>query len=451
MKKVLFSPVGGTDPIAPSTEKDGSMLHICRVYKPDVVYLYMSAEMLKRHIRDNRYVYCIERLGEYLNHKFEIHIIERPEFVNVQDYDYCFEEFQGVFKEIEEKLEADDVLYLNIASGTPAMKGGLLFLATIGEYKYIPVQVTTPDEHINKHYGVEDNDYEPELYWSENLDNTPDFINRCKEINCPNLRIVIEKNIISKHIAEYDYAAAYRLAGDLKDNMSDKAYNMISMALARQQLDIKKVQQFEKSTGTDILPVRQGNRINLVEYTLGLRIKYKRKEYGDFIRAISPLLTDLFEAIIKEKCKVDLRKKYWYEDNKGIWKWKKEKMEACDEGRKILSKMEVYYGNEFRDNTAVMASNLVPVINCLLSDNGKIVKKVNDLRNIEEKIRNLAAHEIVAITDENISDKLEQKISIEQIYENIKSLVSFIGIGNSESIWYSYEIMNDMIIDEINS
>lgn len=45
-RKILFSPVGGTDPI--KYFKDGLMLHICRHYQPDVVYLYLSHEWIKR-------------------------------------------------------------------------------------------------------------------------------------------------------------------------------------------------------------------------------------------------------------------------------------------------------------------------------------------------------------------------------------------------------------------
>ena len=50
----LFSPIGNTDPI--KYFYDGSMLHICRYYKPDVVYLYLSKEMMEYHKEDNRYV-----------------------------------------------------------------------------------------------------------------------------------------------------------------------------------------------------------------------------------------------------------------------------------------------------------------------------------------------------------------------------------------------------------
>ena len=43
MNRILFSPLGKTDPI--SNMRDGSMLHICRIYKPNIVYLYMSSEI----------------------------------------------------------------------------------------------------------------------------------------------------------------------------------------------------------------------------------------------------------------------------------------------------------------------------------------------------------------------------------------------------------------------
>ena len=52
-KRILFSPIGSTDPI--KYFHDGSMLHICRHYKPDTVILYMSKEITQRNRPDNRY------------------------------------------------------------------------------------------------------------------------------------------------------------------------------------------------------------------------------------------------------------------------------------------------------------------------------------------------------------------------------------------------------------
>ena len=45
-EKILFTPVGGTDPISSTNCFDGAILHICRYYKPNKVIMYMSKEML---------------------------------------------------------------------------------------------------------------------------------------------------------------------------------------------------------------------------------------------------------------------------------------------------------------------------------------------------------------------------------------------------------------------
>lgn len=37
MKKILFSPIGGTDPI--SNFRDGAMLHICRIFN---IFFHLS-------------------------------------------------------------------------------------------------------------------------------------------------------------------------------------------------------------------------------------------------------------------------------------------------------------------------------------------------------------------------------------------------------------------------
>ena len=73
--KILFSPLGMTDPIR--FFKDGAALNVARKYQPDVIYLYMSKEIVQKHKEDNRYVYSFEKLGELLGKDFEIHTIER--------------------------------------------------------------------------------------------------------------------------------------------------------------------------------------------------------------------------------------------------------------------------------------------------------------------------------------------------------------------------------------
>ena len=108
--RILFSPVGGSDPI--KRMLDGPMLHCCRVYKPDIVYLYFTQSMLEYENKDQRYTWALEKLGEKLNHKFEIIKIEREDLVDVHKFYIFYNDFGKIFEEIEEKYP-DAEFYVN--------------------------------------------------------------------------------------------------------------------------------------------------------------------------------------------------------------------------------------------------------------------------------------------------------------------------------------------------
>ena len=98
MSYVLFTPVGGHDPIA--SFHDGAVLHICRVYRPEKVYLYLSHEMLERSRQDDRYRLSLEKLQQQLSCKIEIHQIERDELTQVQLFDTFYTDFDQLLREI---------------------------------------------------------------------------------------------------------------------------------------------------------------------------------------------------------------------------------------------------------------------------------------------------------------------------------------------------------------
>lgn len=449
-RKILFSSIGGNDPVSSATEYDGSALHICRWYKPDEVHLYLSAEMIKRHKRDDRYRYCINKIAKMYNYEIKIILHNREDLIEVQYYDYYYKDFGKIIGNIESTMTSDDVLLANVASGTPAMKSTLLFLATLSNYKFIPIQVSTPSGCINTHFGKDDDIYDVEYYWNSNKDNLSNSKNRCKEVECPNLVNVIKKNIIERHLCEYDYAAALRLADDIKDDISERAYRFLELAVARQQLDLKKVNNISKELDIDLIPVKDSNKINIVEYTLTLDLKIKRKEYGDFIRAISPLLTDVFEMLAKTNCKLNLRKNYWVK-RKNIWIWSQSRLMSSSEGKEILNILNQEFEKEgFKDKKPVNAGNLKPILVYYLKD-GSLTSKVKLLREVESFIRNMAAHEIISITDDNISALFGEKITISQIYNAIKSLVIALNVSSGDDVWNSYDIMNNLIIDEIHT
>lgn len=445
-KRILFSPIGGTDPIASTSVYEGSMLHICRYYQPDQVVLFLSKEMAERQEKDDRYRYCINELGKRLNHHFEVECIIDKELEDVQIYDVFYQRFKVILQNIQQSMLEGDELILNIASGTPAMKSALLMYAIMSEGKVKAIQVTTPEKSMNEHRGKKDDKYDPQEHWELNQDNDEGATNRCVEVGCPNLLAMLKKNIIIRQVRSYNYAAALLLADEIREYIPDNAYTLLEVAVARQQLDLGRVDELlrqETEDFDDILPVKGGNEKLLFEYTLTLKIKIARKEYGDFMRAISPLLTDLFDAILKGQCKIDIHK-YCESKQPGMWSWKKDELLKTEEGKEILRLLDEEFG-QFRDGTIVTAGSLKPILMYYLNDD-TVKKNVEDMRYIEARIRNFAAHQIMSVTDEGIKRMLGlPNIKMSQIFNKIKNLVVASKVHVKKEDWDSYDQMNERI------
>lgn len=438
-KKYLFSPLGGTDPISQSNYKDGSMLHICRFEKPDKVFLYLSKEMVEYEQEDHRYTYCLTKLMELQNRTFEIELIKRPELVDVQDFDYFYPEFSRIINKImQDEMDATDTLILNISSGTPAMKSALAVLKTILEVSCRLIQVTTPIKSINKH---DNSGYDPMLIWEYNEDNLSDTENRCRDVTLPFLALIKKEEIIKMHIRAYDYRAALQVAESMPSESTDRYINYLRMAVARINYNLNALIPLERKT-TYQLPVKSSNAYKRFEYALILHVKLQRGEYADFIRAITPLIVDLFEQVLKIKCGC-IVDDYCTPANKLTnqpRKWCKKQLE----GTGILQILENYYG-EFKYGN-VYSDHLKTLINNLSSDQGlKII--VNKLRDVEANVRNLAAHELDSFDDNKIQSLTGY--SANTIMQNIRNLFGYTGYNIPAMAWSSYEEMNQFIIDAI--
>jgi CRISPR type III-A/MTUBE-associated protein Csm6 len=145
----------------------------------------------------------------------ECNIIKREDLTKVQEYDFFFGEFYKCLKEIKEKekQKGDDYeILVNVSSGTPAMKSGLLVLAVMADISCKVIQVTTPtgkmNEHVHKGYDVE-------TLWELDEDNDPDFINRCHEVHCPTLSMMKQQESLCELIKKYDYSGAIDIAIEL--------------------------------------------------------------------------------------------------------------------------------------------------------------------------------------------------------------------------------------------
>lgn len=443
-QKILFSPVGGTDPI--KYLRDGSMLHICRHYKPDIVYLYLSHEMMEYHRLDNRYVDTIERLGSYLGHTFEIRLIERDDLVDVQQYDIFYEEFKQEIQKIDQAMDDSDTLLLNMASGTPAMKSALFVLATFAEYRFLPIQVSTPQNQMNKKYEDREN-FENEIEFELNEDNKQDAPNRCKEVKSLNLMKLIKVDTIKKHIFAYDYPAALSVAKEISKDISEDAYRLIQIADARIKLNHDKLSKLASGKKYKIYPIKENDKRKIFEYALSLQIKIARQDYADFIRGITPLTVDLLELILQSKCGIILENCCRVDSN-GVLKWDERKMKR--EGILDLLVEEYRPNGGFRFGP-VYSHHLEKLIQ-RKCQNQEISEKVKTITEIESRVRNVAAHEIVSVTDEWIQDKTKGAArNALDIFTIIKQIIDYAGVVSEDSrAWDSYGTMNEMIIEYLD-
>lgn len=442
--KILFSPIGMTDPISPKNLHEGSLLNICRFYKPDKIYLYMSKEVMEIHEKDNRYVKCLERVYQYLNKDFEYEIIDRSELEEVQIFDFFYKEYRDILYRIHEENPDAEIL-LNISSGTPAMKSALFVLCALFSFPMVPIQVSTPDKKANStseegildaFLGVIDEIMvKPKIYG-----------NRTEIVLKENLNFELSKDIIKNHLKKYNYSAAFEVAQVTRQFLSEKSYHLISAAFYRNNLDREGVLNNLK-LANDKFDFYETAQLRLIEYVLYLSVNVKRNMLLEFIRGISPVLDSLFKKAFELETNINLDN--YLTNKKGKVTWNRKKLLSDEMGKKILSALNESYSGFNFSNTA-SSDNFLKLMEAEEFGISKrnITKKAEELRDIEREGRNKAAHQIVSIDDKFL--KIETGFTSEEILNKITDFAEEIKLGVKKEHWNSYEIMNEKIINSLN-
>ena len=433
--RILFSPVGGTDPI--SNYHDGALLHICRFYKPNIVYLYLSGEIAEYHNKDNRYLESIQKLGVELVHSFEVHIIEKPELFNVQIFDDFLEEFRRIISDIMRGREESELL-LNVSSGTPAMKGALQTLSVFLTYKNIaPIQVSTPKRRMN--FKTDDrNDFDVELQWEFNEDNLKDAENRCTVSGRVNLLVETQKRIIEKHLHSYNYQGAIEATKEIENYIPKDLMNLLRGALCRLQYNLEEIEKYVDPKKYNLfvnIPIKNKH---LYEYLLNLKIKLTKEEYADFIRAISPYFQELLKIIIDEGCSIDLAEYMNVKKLKaGEEYWDLRKVERNPE---LMGAFDEKFGKDRFEGRQVKSVHLMAIIDYFIEDE-RLRNEIHYVREAEERIRNVAAHQLAGI------GKNVKNYNMNEILNKLKFLSVQAGLALNNDVWNSYDYMNDLLIE----
>lgn len=462
-KYILFSPIGGTDPIS-RDGFDGPMLHICRIYHPEKVVFYLSSEMLKHQENDDRYRKCLNLLAENEGFETDIEIEPRAELTDVYDFEIFYNEFKPLLEKYRKKYPDYEML-LNISSGTPQMQANLYMLASFLSFPVTLVQTTTPANKQNEKLGPIDN-YNTDDFWNNNFDNHEEFrTERAKSVKNQNLNIEIQKRNIFTLLKSYDYTAALDMAksNDFKELINPEAVKLLEAAKMRSELNAQAIKSAKIKKQFGVVDNYEPGRLELAEYLLWMQMKYKRGDYGDYLRAMTPALFELMKIAVEEAGEFPITRI------------------CCDEENSIIENKLL---NEVIGRQFTNILGYTPQGNFKSDYYDKIIKKnhnnkpwtkpLRSLRNVEANIRNPLAHTITRIDKDWLERELynrhEEKNKNNSQPKNFTQINTIAGVQDAfkKSVteinkslpditetklnvdWDAYDKMNDLIITALD-
>lgn len=452
-KYVLFSPVGTHDPIG-VVDKDGkpsegSMLHIIRHYKPEIVYIYITKGL---NHGDDRYKRAIEKF--YPKCKVE-NIFSELDKDKVNSYDSFMADFRKYIAEIYDKYNKKGYeILLNVASGTPQMKSNLILEVITNNIKLIPVQVSTPikDSNFNSKNNkkilvcptcgasIENKEEDIYTYTEKDLDRIDiekeNKENRCKEPEILSFKRAKIQSQIESLIKNYEYSAAYNLfkqVNDISELFDNNLLKYLQHAYLRVNLKYNEANKIINLQNKDLTDAEN----ELLEYYYVMKLKYKKEELSDFILRISPFATDLLFYYLKNNIP---ELEQIFTDSNGS----KKISSKIQKNNKLYKHISSLYKYPKFINLAILKEIKDYYIKTTNIIDSYTSNSFNQIRKVEEKIRNKVAHRIINITEEFINEKvgLSSEDILKKNEELLKIVIPKININN-----FIYDEINNKIIE----
>lgn len=446
--KILFSPVGDTDPVR--GYHDGAVMHILRHY-PGVekVILFLTKEMQEKQKETGCYTLGIKRVAPAC----KVRLIESG-ITDPQHY----ESLVALQKAFQESYEADpDAEWLlNVSSGTPQMKTVMALLA-IDYARTTAVQVDSP-----KYKNAEERRqaYEAPCTTADKLVEMLDAnldeeegVDRCTE---PPLRLLRRYGIalqIESLVRNYEYRGAWELLKQNRDMFGEDTKKLLRHAVFREELNWKEANKVVSQwKGQPLISPAD----DFTEYFRGMLLKQKKGQLADFIIRLSPVLLEFGRKYLEELAKAkkfDLSK-CGNSRNGGPFYIYRDEMDQYYP--KLLDYIEHEIGTL---RNGPLYFNLVAYICDWLKTNtlagSKTHEEVTDLFNrlrlIEEGVRNPVAHTITNVTEDKLkglADRNKKKVGMSSD-EIVKKLLRLAELVRKNRVELQYDKLNDRIIDSM--
>lgn len=456
-ERVLLTFAGNTDPTRGNY--DGPILHICRYYKPEKIYLVLTSEMQKRNENKIYEKAVKESLGNY-NPVFEY---INTDIDNAHLFDIYFDKINETFNKIKSEHSNAEVL-VNITSGTAQMISNLvMYTVDAVDINIIPIQVATPEGKGNTSKVVNDG-YKVDDEKENNFDNIEEF--RTNRILFPDLRQysrVLVKNQIKELLKKYEYSTCLELLkrGIFREN--SKLNGLLNFANDRKHLkglksngklknlNDKQYDKFYYYNKNEINENRVKGWYKIVDYFALANIKQKSGDIAGYTIMLEPLIINIYLSILRDvfgKNLLDLFKR-----------------DKNTEGYKIdISKIDRYEGLEekikselpFFELKEIFVSNvvLISIIKYFIEKNENKISEKMDLTYFTDfsetlskvkDIRNILAHYLKTISKNDFNN--EAKVGIDTINEKIIDFFKkyYTNFGYKENMVYIYDEINKVI------
>lgn len=444
--KILFSPIGDTDPIRNCY--DGGMLHIARYYKPDLIVLYLTFDMVKKHREKNLYVPPIKALLP--NCKIEIietDIKDPHLFTNIVNT--LPEKVYGI---IEKYPEAE--LVLNLSSGTPQIKMimGYLTIELEGE-KVHGIQVQSPQNGSNRNNHVNADNEDVYDLIENNFDNEENSENRCFEPKLSPIKRFGLRNKIISLIQKYEYRGALDIYNSNKNLFTQMIGKLLKHADYRKSLMFKEAKE-ELNTyhGKSLFRIEDENTRKLSEFFLVIQLYQKNGMISDLLMKITPFLFEISKHYLKSLKIVNLD----YICEKTGKNYRLSKSKLINKEKELFDYLDSSYKYGFKDSD-LSFSNILIILQYIIDKRSQELKNIEEhkklvvffakLREVEKKQRNNLAHTIESIDEKKLiaTTNMSSKELVDIIYKVMKIVFK----DDLDKFTNIYDKINDMIIGEL--
>ena len=453
--KILFAPLGLQDTLTESRDPDtgaltsgaeSPLLARCRKEMPDRIVLYLPKETAALQAQDRRYVQALALLGMELGTAFDVRAESRPEIGGDAPSQALTDDLAETLNTI--RTDFPDAELIIHTDSAPAFFADAVQSALTADRSAAPAEdaAPVPDNSDIIQIDMETPASETETPAENPAPEDEDIGgNSIAEELWENLTAdaadAAIRNVLKTLIAQFEYRSALLIAKQ-SGSLPDAFIRLLEAAALRGTIGVGAMQQAFRQCGAEAL-LGGGNQYT--EYYLQLALYVRKKMYGEFVHAVSPILPEIIISAIRKQFGLDINKYCIY----GSRKWDHNKL-MLEQMTGKFKESYVYHTKPRPGNLGVYVTtaNLSALIENISvpKKDGKIMLDTLKLRSeIEEKLRGFAYYSVQPFTPADLQ-KVNARSPEEMIVQIRDYIRNYTDIPLPDEALRSYDAINEKLI-----